>query len=117
MSGSSATSALSPILAFIRHNDYAIRHLLPTDFNVEKEFPYLATWHGKLMSRPAVQQAFKHVQEFNLGCERQNVNSVTHSSSLVPLLELAGAESPLKQRRVRLFRLLKSPIPYMLVQR
>jgi glutathione S-transferase len=66
-------------LAFIKYNDYAIHHLLPTDFNVEKEFPHLAAWHGKLMSRPAVQYAFKHMDELDVGRERQHVNGMTHS--------------------------------------
>ncbi|KAG8819121.1 Glutathione S-transferase 2 [Serendipita sp. 401] len=66
-------------LAFIKYNDYAIHHLLPTNFNVEREFPHLAAWHAKLMARPAVQYAINHMLELDVGRERQHVNGVTHS--------------------------------------
>jgi glutathione S-transferase len=67
-------------LAFVKYNDYAIHHLLPTDFNVEKEFPHLAAWHARIMSRPAVQYTFKHMAEMDVGRERQHVTGVTHST-------------------------------------
>ncbi|KAG8801328.1 Glutathione S-transferase 2, partial [Serendipita sp. 399] len=66
-------------LSFIKYNDYAINHLLPTDFNVAREFPHLAAWHAKLMARPAVQYAFKHMSELDVGRERQHVTGTTHS--------------------------------------
>jgi glutathione S-transferase len=66
-------------LAFIKYNDYAIRHLLPTDFNVGREFPHFAAWHAKLMDRPAVKYAFKHMDELDVGRERQHVTGTTHS--------------------------------------
>jgi len=66
-------------LAFIKYNDYAIRNLLPSDFNVAREFPHFAAWHNKLMSRPSVQYVFKHMDELEVGRERQHVTGMTHS--------------------------------------
>ncbi|PVF96255.1 glutathione S-transferase [Serendipita vermifera] len=66
-------------LAFIKYNEYAIRHLMPTDFNVEREFPHLANWHARLMARPTAQAASKYMDELDVGRERQHVTGMTHS--------------------------------------
>ncbi|PVF98170.1 hypothetical protein CPB86DRAFT_814900, partial [Serendipita vermifera] len=66
-------------LSFIKYNEYAIRHLLPTNFNLEREFPHLANWHARLMARPTVKAAFKYMDELDVGRERQHVTGITHS--------------------------------------
>jgi glutathione S-transferase len=67
-------------LSFIKYNDYAIRHLLPGNFNLEKEFPHLARWHNKLLARPAVQKTMRHMEEMDVGRERQHVTGTAHST-------------------------------------
>lgn len=66
-------------LAFVKYNEYAIRYMLPSNFDATREFPHFAAWHSKLLARPSVQRAMKFTEELDVGRERQHVTGMTHS--------------------------------------
>ncbi|KZV90906.1 glutathione S-transferase [Exidia glandulosa HHB12029] len=47
-------------LSFIKYTDYAAEKLLGDDFDLEKEFPYVANWHNRMLARPSVQKVFAY---------------------------------------------------------
>jgi len=50
-------------ISFIKYTDYAVNNLLGPNFSLETEYPAVARWHNRLLSRPAVQKVFKFKDE------------------------------------------------------